>query len=251
MYLSKVADFIEFLSVKEHKLEEILRQIVVRAFSHLNGTSAFISELQGGNQVKIIASFAISQESANLYESTYSLDSKLPLTDCLSDRRTVWINTLPIWPNEYPILAASPYNTNEKSFICIPIEKHGTPVAALGVFSSLKLNPDQEIEAFLRAISNILGMYIYRNEVAMSGIENVDDVQSTEKTQTKDLPLTERQEVILRMMSEGRTNSAIGRLMGYSESTIKQETMKIFTKLGCNDRDQASQIYLERIARKI
>jgi DNA-binding NarL/FixJ family response regulator len=94
-------------------------------------------------------------------------------------------------------------------------------------------------------------MYIYRNEVAMSGIENVDDVQSTEKTQTKDLPLTERQEVILRMMSEGRTNSAIGRLMGYSESTIKQETMKIFTKLGYNDRDQASQIYLERIARKI
>jgi len=118
MYLSKVADFIEFLSVKEHKLEEILRQIVVRAFSHLNGTSAFISELQGGNQVKLIASFAISQESANLYESTYSLDSKLPLTDCLSDRRTVWINTLPIWPNEYPILAASPYNTNEKSWKC-------------------------------------------------------------------------------------------------------------------------------------
>jgi hypothetical protein len=91
MYLSKVADFIEFLSVKEHKLEEILRQIVVSAFSNLNGTSAFISELQGGNQVKIIASFAISQESKNLYESTYSLDSKIPMTDSLRDRRTVWI----------------------------------------------------------------------------------------------------------------------------------------------------------------
>jgi DNA-binding NarL/FixJ family response regulator len=45
------------------------------------------------------------------------------------------------------------------------------------------------------------------------------------------------------MMSEGRTNIAIGEMLKYSESTIRQETIKIFSKLGCDGRDEATELY--------
>jgi DNA-binding NarL/FixJ family response regulator len=45
------------------------------------------------------------------------------------------------------------------------------------------------------------------------------------------------------MISEGRTNLAIGEMLKYSESTIRQETIKIFSKLGCDGRVEASNLY--------
>jgi hypothetical protein len=58
--------------------------------------------------------------------------------------------------------------------------------------------------------------------------------------------LTERQKLILRMISEGRTNLNIGELLGYSESTIRQETIKIYSVLNCHGREEASKIYKEK-----
>jgi DNA-binding NarL/FixJ family response regulator len=65
------------------------------------------------------------------------------------------------------------------------------------------------------------------------------------------LPLTQRQDLILRMISEGRTNLAISEILKYSESTIRQETIKIFSKLGCDGRTEATEIYNSQENEKI
>jgi DNA-binding NarL/FixJ family response regulator len=51
--------------------------------------------------------------------------------------------------------------------------------------------------------------------------------------------LTERQTQIVRLMGEGKTNAAIARSLGYSESTIRQESMGIYRSLGVNNREEA------------
>jgi DNA-binding NarL/FixJ family response regulator len=56
-------------------------------------------------------------------------------------------------------------------------------------------------------------------------------------------PLSERQNLILKLIAEGRTNAAIADVLGYSESLIRQETIKIYAKLGCSGRNEAAQIY--------
>lgn len=48
--------------------------------------------------------------------------------------------------------------------------------------------------------------------------------------------LTERQDVILAMVKEGKTNSFISMMLGYSESLIRQETIIIYKKLGVTGR---------------
>jgi DNA-binding CsgD family transcriptional regulator len=53
--------------------------------------------------------------------------------------------------------------------------------------------------------------------------------------------------LILKLISENRTNVMISERLGYSESTIRQETIKIYAKLGCNGREEAADIYRESL----
>jgi DNA-binding CsgD family transcriptional regulator len=50
--------------------------------------------------------------------------------------------------------------------------------------------------------------------------------------------LTKRQEHILEMIKEGRTNGSIASILGYSESLVRQETIIIYRKLGIAGRNE-------------
>jgi DNA-binding CsgD family transcriptional regulator len=55
------------------------------------------------------------------------------------------------------------------------------------------------------------------------------------------IPLTPRQVDVLRCLVAGMTNLQIARQLGYSLSTIKQETMKVFHILAVRDRHEAAK----------
>ena len=53
--------------------------------------------------------------------------------------------------------------------------------------------------------------------------------------------ITERQKVVLKLMSEGLTNAQIAKELLLSESSIRQETVKIYRALGVNSRHAATR----------
>lgn len=57
--------------------------------------------------------------------------------------------------------------------------------------------------------------------------------------------LTSRQLRVLELMAIGKTNIAIAEIIGYSESTVRQETMAIFRILGVHDRNDACKVAYE------
>lgn len=59
--------------------------------------------------------------------------------------------------------------------------------------------------------------------------------------------LSERQLLILKLISEGRTNADIADVLGYSESLIRQETIKIYSFLDCSGRSEATSIFLNSL----
>jgi DNA-binding CsgD family transcriptional regulator len=247
MFLPYVSEFVEFLSVKDHTLEEILAHMVLRVLRPLEGSSAFLSQLNDENRIENVAQYGISKKDREPYSEIHDLKEELPITDCIKNRKIVWITTLPNWPEEYAQLANENYDSGEKTFICFPIEKCGTPVAALGIFCKSVIHPDAEIDAFLRAIGNLFALHVYRSidsPLEQRHLETKDTIQNSRITNST---LTERQELILRMMSEDRTNLNIGELLGYSESTIRQESIRIYAVLNCNGREDASRIYTERL----
>jgi DNA-binding NarL/FixJ family response regulator len=53
--------------------------------------------------------------------------------------------------------------------------------------------------------------------------------------------LSQRQILILRGMVEGKTNHELGTEMGFSVSTIRHETMRIYQALSVSDRKEAAK----------
>ena len=246
MFLPYVSEFVEFLSLKDHTLEEILGHMVLRVLTPLDATSAFLFELTKENRVESIARYGASPFLREKYPNSYDLRERNPITDCIKSRKVVWINTLPNWPDEYPTLQEIRFIEPERTFICFPIEKCGTPIAVLGIFCSPVIEPDAETDAFMRAIGNLFSLHVYRTLDTPHPERNKTSKLTLSSSDSHAGELTERQKLILRMLSEDRTNLGISELLGYSESTIRQETIKIFAKLGCHGREEAAQIYLER-----
>ena len=246
MFLPYVSEFVEFLSVKDHTLEEILAHMVLRVLAPLDATSAFVSELSSENVISEVGSFGIGKKTKERYPGKYDMREKYPLTDAIHNRSVVWINTLPQWPDEYPVLKDITYETGERTFICFPIEKCGTPIAVIGIFSKSVIHTDAEITAFLKAIGNIFALHLFPIKDAAPGTRSIPVRHRLGQIGDENTKLTERQRLILKMMSEGRTNSGIGELLGYSESTIRQETIRIFATLNCHGREEASEIYREK-----
>jgi DNA-binding NarL/FixJ family response regulator len=137
---------------------------------------------------------------------------------------------------------------NSKTFICFPIEKSGSSVAGFGIFCDSQIEPNAEVEAFLKAIGHVLSLHLYRSDVnQVLPATSLKPIKVGGVTKEATSAITDRQLLILRMMSEGRTNLAISERLGYSESTIRQETIRIFAKLGCSSREEATSIFLEKL----
>jgi len=249
LFIHYISEFVKFLSIKDHTLEEILARMILRDFKEIEATSIFLSELNNENMIQELGRFGIGHEMHDRYQSVYDVNDKYPITDAITERKTSWITTLPQWPEEYPKLKDLPYDSGEKTFICFPIEKSGSPVAVLGIFCKPVIQPDVETDAFLKAMGHLLSLYIYQNNKAQILPPSFSQVSPARKVDVAiTTPLTERQFLILRMVSEGRTNLAISEYLGYSASTIRQETIKIYSNLQCNGRLEASEIFLRNQA---
>ena len=243
MYLKWTSDFIRFLGDQDHGLEEVLAHLVLRVMAPLQATSAFISVLDNQNSIVTVGRFGIPEQISTTYDERFQLSDRLPITDALRLRKIVVVNSLPDWSSEYPLLENTPYPTKEAALISFPIERCGTPVAVCAVFFNSKVLLNIETVEFIDSIANLLSLYLfspaYRQESKKEfTAEDVIGIQSQ-----RGLPLSQRQDLILRMISEGRTNLAIGEILQYSESTIRQETIKIFSKLGCDGRIEAADLY--------
>ena len=248
-YLDHVTGFISFLSNNELRLDEILSHIVQVVLSPLNAEAIFMCQITSGNQAERVGAWGMPLEMFRAQGNFFNLNDKYPSTDALRYRRTTWVNTLPDWGTAYPLLKNLPYTTGAKSFICFPIEKAGTPVATLGVFSRDEIHPNAEVEAFLKAIGSVFSMFMFRQDSKGHEHLKLKGKQVLSKAGLADSELTERQLIILRLISEDRTNLVISDFLGYSESTIRQETVKIYAKLGCKGRKEAAIIYRDHLSK--
>lgn len=84
----------------------------------------------------------------------------------------------------------------------------------------------------LRAIQDAGGLFL--DSIGYKTVSNSDNAKDSSPSD-----MTERQHAILIEMAHGKTNLVIANEMILSESTIKQESVKIFRALGVSTRQQA------------
>lgn len=126
----------------------------------------------------------------------------------------------------------------------------------LGVLLALSDEPfrekNDELEYFEALASIVEGAIIKKiplSSLLSAGNGQFGETGSASLIHTPD-SLTERQELILKLIAEGRTNGDIADVLGYSESLIRQETIRIYALLGCNGRNEAASIYRAMIMKQ-
>ena len=247
-YIDQASKFIDFLGSTEHSTDEVLANLVLNVFKPIEATAIYLFELTPDGDVESIARWGASELTRNIYPDKYDLIENTPITECIRSRKIVWITTLPIWPKHYSRLSVIPYTDPEKSFVCFPIDKLGTPVAAIGIACMPELSPSTELNAFLRTIARVFSLHLYSSEKNTFNTFG-QSKQSVSPEPPTLIKLSDRQEMILKLISEGQSNYHISELLGYSESTIRQETIRIYSLLECDGRVEASNIYREKLAK--
>ena len=248
-FLSHVQEFISFLSTKDLTLNEVLRHIVLVVLSPLNVEAISLRQVNSRNQAVRIATWGIPRELLQGPGDVYDLNEKYPSTDTLRFRKSTWINTLPDFGDDYPLLKAFPYTTGAKTFISFPIDKAGTPVAAIGIFSSDVIHPNSEIESFLTAVGSVLSIHLFSQDSKVQKVQMPGEEFALSGVESAASGLDERQTAILRLVSENKSNLSISDLLGYSVSMIRQELIIIYVKLSCTSRKEAGEIYRQQFAK--
>lgn len=230
---ARIGEFAAHLANFELTEDEICQFIAEHTLNHLEIQGIFLTQVTKRGTARVRASFGIDQSAFNEWQE-YPIEWKLPVTDALSEKRLVWITSLPQWPEKYPLLAHVEFPFPARTLIVTPILRFNDSVGCFGIFSSLELTPDEETELLLQTIGHLISLHAYRKERERAKGES-PNVTS----------LTDRQVEILKHISEKRTNIEIADIMGYSESTIRQETIRVFEKLRLGGRHEARRYFLE------
>jgi DNA-binding CsgD family transcriptional regulator len=178
----------------------------------------------------------------------YSLDSDSHLNPISGYGRAYFDSeqALSAWDDD-PIAScvrtkASEFKTADKALdkgvLAIPLLKDEIPVGVLALVlgSGVKTIPIQEN---LIPILSKLGTYCLTNFAGTSGRTSGSYGSSSREANGEDL--TSRQIKILELMAEGMVNVEIARELMLSESTIRQETVRIYRALGVPNRGEAAK----------
>ena len=230
---ARIAQLVSHLANEDLSEDEICEFLVTNSLDFLSVDHAWIAQVTNRKTVRARASHGVDQSKFQDWQE-FPLDWKLPVTDALVEKRIVWINSLPEWPEEYPLLKGVAYEGPARTQIIVPIFRLNSSVGCLGFVSSKILDPDEEVALFLQTIANLISLHIYRQARERKKQES-PNVSS----------LTDRQVQILAFIADRKTNIEIADAMGYSESTVRQETIRIFEKLQVNGRNEARHYFLE------
>lgn len=120
---------------------------------------------------------------------------------------------------------------------CIPLTKGSDPIGILCLTLSAGAKMNVISPEALSVMSKITGIWL--DSLGVNASLNVNGTQSN--TSPSPESLTERQLTVLRLMAEGKTNGQIAQELILSESTIRQETVKIYRALGVHARSEAGK----------
>ena len=144
------------------------------------------------------------------------------------------------WDNDEALIAlgknAAPWNA-AKNLLMIQLRERGAVHGYLVLRFSSAVNDTETVEEIARNFAVALGLYL--SLAHDSGATSTRTV--VERGDTGSDQLTPRQISILRGMVEGKTNHELANELGFSVSTIRHETMRIYQALSVSDRKEAAK----------
>ena len=235
--LEIISDFTIFLQNKGLTIQDICQYLVTVSLKDYGFYCSVFAEIQKSGQVCVTSHFGADPKDVEAWQDM-SLEIKTPVNDCLRENRIVWINTLPNYSQEYELLNSLPTDERLKTLVAFPLRGSSHLLGALSILSSKKIELDTEIELLIKSLGHMTAL---RMEINSNSKNKAMDLSTGESSISANnlSQLTPRQKKILEMLIEKKTNKEIADELIYSVSTIKQETISIYEKLGLRGREDS------------
>ena len=219
-----LADVASELNEEHLDIDGVLRVFCMRKFADRRFFATFFLQIEQDGRLRTKGFFGANPSEIGIPEEGISVFENHPASESI--RRDQMI--------------CAPASAIEGSLIAWPIERNSQVLGSLLAISDTRCDESTETQECLDALALLVSNTLAKKiELGPSGNRRRSNHGET---------LSERQQVILKMISEGRTNGDIAEILGYSESLIRQETIRIYAILGCNGRHEASSIYLSQLA---
>lgn len=177
--------------------------------------------------------------------SIYLLDSESNLVRVASygERSSAPDESVSIWNDSF--LASSVHSLNvtfdigpDSVVCCLPIEEMNVVSGVMLLKFSTDYRPAYLSKESTKLLSKLVGLFL-KTAGSLNATE-YSELGLTDKAMNRAIQqLTTRQLKILGYIAEGLTNSEISKQVLLSESTVRQETIRIFRQLDCHSRAEA------------
>lgn len=233
-YLISLRNLMDFIEAKNPNPLELCHFICEETLAAQVCSVVFFSKLDTDGSISLIADVGLTEESHKSWANV-AITSDLPVPDAIKQDDIIWYNNyLDMWDN-YSELVAFPVKEHVASFIGMPVDAEGYAKIVVGLMFDKTLRQDPDVLMFIWTIGALVSMYFthtWREQL------------EAEPNTTTDYYFTLRQRDILQMLADGLTNSQIAHQLGFSESTIRHETMRIYRALQADGRKDAVAIAL-------
>lgn len=229
MFYRELAGIANQINQLQPDIDGLLKLFCLRKVADRKFLAAFYLQIERDGRLYLRSYYGAVPGEVGLNDEPLSIFESHPASEAVLEGKLAWSNGSKSGTSArtrvIPNLIAWPVISEER---------------VLGVLLALSDSPfredDHELEYF-EALAAIIGGAIIK-KLPTSTLITSKSKEAFEPNQ-----MTERQELILKLISEGRTNGDIADVLGYSESLIRQETIRIYALLGCSGRSEAATIF--------
>jgi DNA-binding NarL/FixJ family response regulator len=188
------------------------------------------SEFMGGN-CQGATVFLLNQRSVLVEVASYGRGHTFA-----EDELNAWANTVLANAIRQKRLAVE--KAEEAVLAAIPIQ-HADLVTGVFMFSLADGSPEPQFSGDLTSmLSALLGMFMENKGLSLR-VPTSGANQALNDEPVAMQELTSRQITIIKLIADGMTNAEIAKVVLLSESTVRQETIRIFRTLKCHSRSEA------------
>lgn len=227
--LLRIEELARFLTTGAHSAAELSKHLVEKTFVQFDLLTCYFLRADNDGKLRFAGGHNFKDEITDKWDPI-EIEKPLPATDAVRNREIVWLNGKEEWESHYPLMKEYKVNPELTTFINVPMQVEGHPIACLGLSSRSNVSRTAELTSFLSAVSGMTGLYA----------QNLPEFRGARQEGTSRRVLSRRQNNILNLIRERLTNREIGEELGYSESTIRQETMRIYQILNVDNRRAAA-----------
>jgi DNA-binding CsgD family transcriptional regulator len=229
--LKSIADLVSYISDSNHEIIGISKFLTLNTFAPCGAFAVYVMKLEDDGYLQLIDTFGQTEEQVKNW-NRFPLSADVPGADAIKRNEIIWISDTPEWNDTFKDLNKFPGSNKMGAIIHVPISLDGNPIGILGIMCSKKAIPNPEDEPFLNIVSGLISL-LFTND------------SSIKKSHQGEIHFTRRQKTIISLIADGLTNNQIALELGFSLSTVRHETMRIYKILNVSGRKEAIAKALE------